>query len=163
MADLLALFMSPSASAVISGMWLAWNALFAGVLVPLPSLFVVWKPWAAYVSPFWHVENAWMWATFHNKQTDCGPREIPVACPPTGNMVINSIGYGQISGPCSQLVLLCTLLVYWGVVWVAIQVRHLRAARRRAANAGASPPPPTLGKGDLMEESDSKRSAAEVV
>ena len=99
-----------------------------------------------------------MWAALHGKTITCGARVLPQICPPTGNMALHSIGFGQISGAASQLALLVTLLGYWLAVWVAIQIRHLRAVQRHKIREAAQPAEVVVGKGNGDEDSGALES-----
>lgn len=39
------------------------------------DLFVIWRPWAAYICPYFHTINVWVEATFYGQATACGDRE----------------------------------------------------------------------------------------
>ena len=100
----------------------------------MSELFVIWRPWAAYVSPSFHVSNIWIWQALRDADTDCAPVDLPQLCPPNGNYAINSLGYGQLNSSGSTLVLLGTLVCY-----LAVFVGLVALSRRK----GGTLPGPT--------------------
>lgn len=122
-ADACNFFLSETGTALVMGLWLSWNALFAGVLVKIDELFVIFYPWAAYVAPFWHVINIWLTALFTHEETVCGPYDQPLLCPPTGSDALVSLGYGGVSWEVSLFVLVGTLVVYYAIFYTILRLK----------------------------------------
>ena len=43
------LYLSQAAAVGVTGFWLGWNVIFAGYLIRLQDLWVIWSYWSAYV------------------------------------------------------------------------------------------------------------------
>ena len=120
-ADLCNFFFSETVTALLMGLWLAYNALFAGVLIQIQELFVIWYPWASYLSPFWHVINTWILAALYATETRCDRYDQPELCPPTGSDAVAVMGYGVgFTWTASMLVILATMVVYYAVFFAAL-------------------------------------------
>ncbi|PRW57234.1 ATP-binding cassette [Chlorella sorokiniana] len=153
--NLLHLLLQSSLATLCCGLWMAWNSLFAGVLIKVPDLFVIWRPWAAYISPYYHVINVWILNTFYRKPTDCGAKDATFSCPPTGGFVLSYIGYGNLTATGSLGVLGGYYVLQWTLVLLAIwrRFRRVRPARyesvgeAQAASSQDSADSQLLGKG----------------
>jgi ABC-type multidrug transport system ATPase subunit len=109
-----ALYLPQAASVGLTGFWLGWNTVFAGVLIRVQDLWVIWRYWSAYVTPFYHIINVWMWEAFYEKSITCFPRvsQFVSACPPDGNQVLIDQGYSYLYAGYSMAILLCTWVAY---------------------------------------------------
>lgn len=108
------LYLSQPAAVGVTGFWLGWNVIFAGVLIRVQDLWVIWSYWSAYVTPFYHIINVWLWEAFYDKPITCFP---PVstqvaACPADGNEILLNEGYGFLKAGYSMAILLCTWFAY---------------------------------------------------
>jgi len=91
---------------LLSALFVGWNVLFTGLLVSFNNVFVLWKYWAFYITPSYHLANSWIWAGFYYESLDCDPRASPKVCPTIGELALNTFGYQAISSGSSILVLL---------------------------------------------------------
>lgn len=83
-----------------------WNIYFSGALVLFNDCFLIWKYWAFYITPAYHLTNSWMWTQFFNNSMECGSRADPDICPATGTFTLNVFGFQAISSGASILILI---------------------------------------------------------
>lgn len=107
------LYLPQSTSLGLTGGWLGWNVVFAGVLIRLQDVFVLWKYWSFYITPFYHLINLWMWQAFYLvPDLKCQASQDPGACPQTGNLVLETFGYSSVPSSASMIVLFSTEILY---------------------------------------------------
>jgi ABC-type multidrug transport system ATPase subunit len=152
-------FFSSTTTALITGLWLSWLSLFAGVLIQVDNMFVIFKPWAAYVSPMYHTINTWLYETMYRKQTQCKPRELPLLCPPSGSDALTAVGYGQLTGNASQGAMLIMLIGYYAVFWLCL-VWSKRSRSKKTSIAPANGTPSSTEKNDILVEYTPEDKAA---
>jgi hypothetical protein len=104
----------------ITGAWLGWNVLFGGVLLRMGAMLVIWKYWSLYVTPFYHLINAWMVSPLKDVVLSCPPTAQPGTCPGGGDWALEYFGYDVVSQSVSISVLFSTLFLYAGVLMVLI-------------------------------------------
>ena len=104
----------------VTGAWLGWNVLFGGVLLRMGAMLVIWKYWSLYVTPFYHLINAWMVSALKDVPLSCPPTAQPGTCPGGGNWALEYFGYNAVSQSVSIIVLFSTLLLYAAVLTVLI-------------------------------------------
>jgi len=156
-ADACNFFFSSTTTALITGVWLAWNTLFAGVLIQVENMFVVFKPWAAYISPMYHTINIWMYETFHGRDTNCEPQDLPQLCPPSGSDALDSMGYGDLTGNTSEGALWLMLIGYYGVFWACL----VWSKRSRSTKKTSMPAPAPSSDSDGSPKKESTVSIGE--
>lgn len=107
------LYLPQPAALAITGTWLGWNVVFAGVLIRLKDAFVLWKYWSFYITPFYHLINQWMWQAFYLVENlKCLTSQVPGVCPQTGNLVLEDFGYNAVPSGISMIVLMSTEILY---------------------------------------------------
>jgi len=128
----MAILYLPQAGALgLTGFWLGWNTIFAGVLIRVDDLWVIWTYWSCYVSPFYHIINVWMWEAFYNQPITCFPLSVfPSACPADGDQVLIEMGYSSVAGGYSLAVLLGT----WGAYGIVLAFLLCRGSKPYSSN-----------------------------
>eukprot|EP00890_Picochlorum_soloecismus_P006648 jgi/Picsp_1/808/NSC_04297-R1_---NA--- len=119
-ATIVFVYLPSSVGLGVTGGWLGWNVLFGGVLLRMGAMLVIWRYWSLYVTPFYHLINAWMASALRGIQLSCPPTAQPGTCPGGGNWALEYFGFNQVSQSVSIIVLFSTLLLYAGILLVLI-------------------------------------------
>lgn len=121
------LYLPNSAALAVTGAWLGWNTLFAGVLLKLNSSLVIWKYWAYYLTPFYNVVNTWMRSVFYGVSFECPKTASRLDCYGGGDLVLDFFGYETLDSGVSVIILFSTLIGYALILCVLLIFRNPRA------------------------------------